>query len=72
MNDTAIWRWEQDGAGGEHGTATYFPGKSHEVTLTVATFKEAHTLSMCIQAAIAQARWEARLGLLTQIGRIEP
>lgn len=72
MSEATIWRWEQDGAGGEHGTATYFPGKSHEVTLTIATFKEAHDLHLCIQAAIAHARWDARRGLLNEIGRIEP
>lgn len=72
MSEATIWRWEQDGAGGDHGTATYFPGKSHEFTLTVATFKEAHTLSMCIQAAIAYARWDGRREFYQQIGRIEP
>jgi hypothetical protein len=69
---TTSFRWEQNGAGGEHGAATYFPGMSHEVTVTLPTFEQAHTLSMCIQAAIAQARWAARKGLLTDIGRIEP
>lgn len=66
------FRWEQDGAGGEHGTATYFPGMSHEVTVIVPTFAEAHTVHMCIDAAIAHARWAARRELLTEISRIEP
>ena len=72
MSEATLFRWEQDGAGGEHGTATYFPGMSHEVTVTVATFEQAHTLSMCIQAAIAHHRWDARRELLKQIGGIEP
>lgn len=72
MSEATIWRWEQDGSGGEHGTATYFPGMSHEVTVTVATFKQAQTLSMCIQTAIAHQRWDARRELLKQIGGIEP
>ncbi len=69
---TTPFRWEQDGAGGEHGTATYFPGMSHEFTLTIATFKEAHDLHLCIQAALNHARYWARNGLLSEIGRIEP
>ena len=72
MSTTTLFRWEQDGAGGEHGTATYFVGRSHEFTLTIRNFKEAHDLHLCIQAAIDYARWDARKGLLNEIGRIEP
>lgn len=66
------FRWGQDGAGGGHGKATYFPGVSHEVTVTLPTFEQAHTSQMCIQAAIAHHRWGARRELLTEISRIEP
>lgn len=72
MSEATLFRWEQDGAGGEHGTATYFVGRSHEFTLTVSTFKDAHDVQLCIQAAIDYARWTARRDLLAQIGRIEP
>ena len=72
MSTTKSMRWEQNGSGGEHGTATYFPGMSHEVTVTLPTFTQAHTLQECIQAAIAHHRWDARRGLLNEIGRIEP
>ena len=69
---TTLFRWEQDGAGGEHGTATYFPGMSHEVTVTLPTFAEAHKLCNSIESAIAKARWVARAELLNEIKRIEP
>lgn len=72
MNREQLWRWEQDGAGGVHGKATYFPGMSHEVTVTLPTFKDAHTLHLCMEGAISHARWDARRGLLNEIGRIEP
>ena len=70
MTTTSL-RWEQDGAGGEHGTATYFAGMSHEVTVTLPTFKEAHLLQWCIEAAIEDARYDARLTLLNEIKRIK-
>ena len=66
------WKWEQDGSGGEHGAATYFPGMSHEVTVTMPTFKEAHFLAICIEGAINHHRWDARRNLLNEISRIEP
>lgn len=66
------FRWEQDGSGGEHGTATYFPDTGLEVTVTLPTFKEAHTLQWCIEMAIKDARYDARFGLLNEIKRINP
>jgi hypothetical protein len=72
INPKTLFRWEQDGAGGDHGTATYFPHTDYEVTVTLPWFTEAHKLQMCIEAAISQARWEARRDLLAEIGRIKP
>ena len=69
---TVLYRWEQDGAGGEHGTATYLPDTPHEVTVHLPNFKESHELHLAIQRAIEQARWDARAGLLAEIGRIKP
>ena len=66
------FRWEQDGAGGDHGTATYFPGMPHEISLRVETFAEAHELERCIGYALNQQRWDARAGLLADIARIKP
>ena len=69
---TCTFRWEQDGAGGDHGTATYFPGMPHEISLRVETFAEAHELEQCIGCALNQQRWDARAGLLAEISRIKP
>lgn len=70
MTTTSL-RWKQ-ATEGEHGTATYFPGMSHEVTVTLPTFKEAHTLQWCIEMAIKDARYDARFMLLNEIKRINP
>lgn len=72
MSEATQFRWEQDGAGGEHGTATYFVGRSHEVTVPLPTFAEAHKLHEQIEAALTHARYWARNGLLSEIGRIQP
>ena len=66
------FRWEQDGAGGDHGTVTYFPGMPNEISLRVETFAEAHELVRCIGYALNQQRWDARAGLLAEIARIKP
>ena len=69
---TTTFRWEQDGAGGDHGTATYFPGMPNEISLRVETFAEAHELARCVGYALNQQRWDARAGLLAEIARIKP
>ena len=66
------FRWEQDGAGGDHGTATYFPDMPHEISLRVETFAKAHELERCIGYALNQQRRDARAGLLADIARIKP
>lgn len=72
MSAKTIFHWEQDGSGGEHGTATYFPGEMHEATVALASFTEAHQLQARIESAIACARRDARGELLLQIARILP
>lgn len=72
MSHYSLWRWEQDGAGGEHGTATFFLGTPWETSTIIPTFKEAFALGQAIEAQLKQARWDARRGLLNEIGRIEP
>ena len=72
MTTKVTFRWEQDGAGGEHGTATYFVGRTYEVSLRIDTFAEAHKLDRAIGHALDQQRRDARAGLLAEIGRIQP
>jgi hypothetical protein len=69
MPDT--FRWEQDGAGGDHGTATYyFMGGS--VTLNVETFAKAFELSEAINIERENVATEARRNLLREVARIKP
>lgn len=72
MSHQVIWRWEQDGSGGDHGTATYFPGTVNEVKVVLPCFKDANNLQMSIEAALRQARHDGRFLLLNEIGRIQP
>jgi hypothetical protein len=72
MNTQTLWRWEQDGLGGDHGTATYFPGTPCEVSVVLPCFMDANDLYAAIHAKIAHARWDARAGLLAEIARIRP
>lgn len=72
MKTQTVWRWEQDGAGGEHGTATYFPGTPHEAIVSMRCFQDAHDLQLSIEDAIKQARHDARQHLLRQIASIRP
>lgn len=72
MTTKVTFRWEQDGAGGEHGMATYFVGTPNEVSLRIDTFAEAHKLDLAIGRALDQQRRTARTGLLVEIGRVQP
>jgi hypothetical protein len=67
-----LWRWEQDGRGGDHGTATYFPDTPYEVTVVLPCFKDANALYTAIAAKVAHTRFDARAGLLAEIARIRP
>lgn len=67
-----LFRWEQDGHGGDHGTATYFPDTPHEISLRIDSFKEANALYASIEIAMRQTHLDARAGLLAEIWRIKP
>jgi hypothetical protein len=72
MKAQTLWRWEQDGRGGEHGTATYFPGTPHEIAVVLPCFKQANALYNSISKKIEHTRLNAREGLLAEIARIRP
>jgi beta-mannanase len=69
---TTTFRWEQDGRGGVHGEATYFPGTPYEVIVTLPTFADAQALYQAIRQKVEHTRWDARAGLLSEINRIRP
>ena len=71
MKNSDTFRWEQDGAGGLHGTATYcFIGGN--VKLTVETFAKAFELNQAIALERENVTYQARKALLREIARIEP
>ena len=65
------FRWEQDGAGGDHGTATYyFMGGT--VMLQIGTFAKAFEMHQAIELERKNIATEARRELLREIARIKP
>lgn len=66
------WSWEQDGQGGEHGRATYFPDTPREITVVLPCFKDAYDLHERIERTVELERQSARAELLAEIGRIRP
>jgi hypothetical protein len=67
-----LFRWEQDGRGGEHGDATFFPGTIYEVSVQMRNFKEAHMLQLAVEQKLKHTRWDARVAILAEIARIRP
>jgi len=70
MNKT-LWRWEQDGSGGDNGTATYFPGQQNETKVQMPNFTAAQHLYNAIEGSIREARIDARSCLLAMIMKLE-
>lgn len=66
-----LWRWEQDGSGGDNGTATYFPGQHNETKVQMPSFAAAQHLYNAIDGSIREARIDARSGLLAKIMKLE-
>jgi hypothetical protein len=66
-----VFRWEQDGAGGDNGTATFYFGDD-EVSVRMYSFKEAHELSTAISAALREARYDGRVSMLNEVARTPP
>jgi len=71
MSTKTWWEW-QGSVEHERGRATYFVGTVNEVTVNLPSFEQAHALAKAIEAQAKAARYDARYGLLQEIGRIEP
>ena len=71
MSTKTWWDW-QGSVVREFGRATYFIGTVNEITVRLPTFELAHALATAIEAQAKVARYDARYGLLQEIGRIEP
>jgi hypothetical protein len=71
MTNKILWRWEQDGSGGENGTATYFLDTHNETKVQMPSLAAAQHFYNAIDGAIEKARVDARAGLLEKILRLE-
>lgn len=71
MSTRTRWEW-QGSVEHEHGRATYFVGTANEVTVNLPNFAQAHALGNAIEAQAKISRYDARYGLLQEIGRIKP
>lgn len=69
---TTNFRWEQDGAGGDDGKATFFVGTDYEITVRLDTFKVAFDLENAINEAREISRQSGRADLAAQVRRLLP
>lgn len=69
---TINFRWEQDGAGGDDGMATFFVGTDYEITVRIDTFKAAFELENAINQAREVSRQSGRADLAAQVRRVLP
>ena len=72
MTTKTMYRWEQDGAGGDHGTLVLWPGSHREQRLIVTDFSTAYDLGMKIENATREAFERGRRSILDEIARIRP
>ena len=70
MSTKTWWEW-QDSVEHERGRATYFVGTVNEVAISLPNSGQAHALANAIEAQSKATRYDARYGLLQEIGRIE-
>lgn len=66
-----VFQWEQDGAGGDNGTATY-AFDTCRISVRMYTFKEAFELGQAIGDAIREARYDGRVSMLNEVARTQP
>jgi hypothetical protein len=72
MSTKTLFRWEQDGAGGDHGTLILWPGQRREMRLIVADFKTANDLGMSINGVTKEAFEAGRRSMQAEVARITP
>lgn len=72
MTTKTLFRWEQDGNGGDHGTLVLWPDTHRELRLIVADFGTANAVGMGINGVTKQAFEAGRRSMLDEIARIKP
>lgn len=70
MNTKTLFRWEQDRAGGDHGTLVLWPDTRREMRLIVTDFKTANELGMSINGVTKEAFKAGRLSFQAEVARL--
>lgn len=65
------FRWEQDGAGGDNGMATFIFDDA-KLTRRMYSFKEAFELSQAITVALRESFHNGRVSMLNEVARTVP
>ena len=71
MNKKTLFRWEQDGAGGDHGTLVLWPETSREMRLVITDFATANRLGMAINGIEKDEFRKGRQSMLDEIARLK-
>lgn len=70
MDTKTLFRWEQDGKGGDHGTLVLWPDTRREMRLIVADFATANQLGMTINGVTKEAFAAGRRSMQAEVARI--
>jgi hypothetical protein len=70
MNTKTLFRWEQDRAGGDHGTLVLWPDTRRELRLIVPDFKTANELGMSINGVTKEAFEAGRRSFQAEVARL--
>jgi hypothetical protein len=68
---TTLFRWEQDGNGGDHGTLVLWPDTERELRMTVESFRIANTLGMSINGVTKEAFRNGRQSMKDEVALIK-
>lgn len=70
MTTKTLFMWEQDPAGGDHGTLILWPGTHRELRMRVEDFRTANTLGMSINGVTKEAFTAGRESMKAEVLRI--
>ena len=70
MMTKTLFRWEQDGNGGDHGTLVLWPGTSREQRLIVTEFRAAYNLGVSIDSVTKEAFEAGRRSMQAEVARL--
>jgi hypothetical protein len=65
-----LFRWEQDGNGGDNGTLVLWPDTHREMRLSMPDFKTANELGMAVNGVTKEAFTEGRRSMQAEVSRL--